>query len=77
MKKWTPDAIEAWLNDLLKDGGQKPESIKLRAKVAGITKGELSEARYSLGIKVRAIVKINGRGVSGWIWEIPEILKGE
>lgn len=72
MKKWTPDAIGVWLNDLLKDGGQKPDIIKLRAKAAGITRGELSEARYALGIKVRATIKINGRGVSGWLWELPK-----
>lgn len=64
------DAIK-WLREYLKDGPKETRDVSLAAKSAGLTKGELREAK-----QLCRVVTTNDRSGSRpprkWFWSLPE-----
>lgn len=61
-----------WLRDFLKDGPREVSEIRLAAKAAGFTRGELREARRICFIRVTNNWSQERPFTDRWFWALPE-----
>lgn len=61
-----------WLRDFLKDGPKDARDIRLAAKNAGFTRGELREAKLICLVKTLNNWSKEHPFIDEWYWSLPE-----
>ncbi len=60
-----------WLRNFLSDGPHDSEEVKLAARAAGFTRGDLKEARQICGLETTNNWRY-GHTATKWYWSLPE-----
>ena len=61
-----------WLREYLSGGAKEVTEIRLAAKAAGYSRGDLREAKQICGIRVTNNWSPSKMGTDQWFWKLPE-----
>lgn len=61
-----------WLREYLSSGSKEVTEIRLAAKAAGYSRGDLREAKQICGIQVTNNWPSSRMGTDQWFWKLPE-----
>ena len=61
-----------WLRGYLRGGPREVSEIRIAARAAGYTRGELREAKQICGIRVTNNWTLSDPVTDRWFWQLPE-----